>query len=210
MFKSFKFNSSLNFDNIKSKGNKQYILSQLKYPETSFIIPANKKDIGTIYHRKHLVNYFILELFIFNNVFLMPAERTGLHLLYNELSVNRTKALHNISSENSNKRLQNAMHSRYAKPIANYIDWLNDLTGYQKNSKSEFHIFAEKLKRNLAGGVYKIDNRTGNISFKPYQKKRGKSTEAMGLHMTSSTVKSLVWLVVLFRISSPKRQYFND
>ncbi len=148
--------------------------------------------------RKEALNMFLSKcLFNFPDTFLMPAERNGLHLFYKELSNRRTALLHHASKENINigELLHDVMHSRYAKPIANYIDWLNDLAEYQKNSKSEFHSFAEKLKRDLAGGVYKIDNRTGNISFKPYQKRRnGKPTKTMGLHMTSSTVKSLLGL----------------
>lgn len=148
--------------------------------------------------KKYAVNKFLSKCFFsFSDTFLMPAERNGLHLFYKELSNRRTAILHHASKENINigELLHDVMHSRYAKPIANYIDWLNDLAEYQKKSKGEFHSFAEKLKKDLAGGVYKIDNRTGNISFKPYQKRRdGKSTKTMGLHMTSSTVKSLFGL----------------
>ncbi len=47
----------------------------------------------------------------------------------------------------------------------------------------------------MAGGAYKIDARTDDIVFKPYQKKRdGKKTEELSLHMTSSSVKSLFGL----------------
>lgn len=147
--------------------------------------------------KEEILNRFLSEcLFNFSDTFLMPAERNGLHLFYKELSNKRTALLHHASKENINigELLHDVIHSRYAKPIANYIDWLNDLLEHQKNNKSEFHRFAEKLKKELAGGVYKINNNSGNISFKPYQKKRGQATKAMGLHMASSTVKSLLGL----------------
>lgn len=131
------------------------------------------------------------------NIFLMPAERNGLHLFFRELSSRRTALLHHASKENIDilELLHDVMHSRYAIPIAKYIDWLNDLSEIKRAGRGEFHTFAEKLKRDLAHGVYKFDARTSDITFKPYQKKRdGKQTKSLGLHVTSSTVKSLFGL----------------
>lgn len=128
------------------------------------------------------------------DIFLMPAERNGLHLFFRELSTRRTALLHHASKDNIDiaELLRDVIHSRYALPIAHYINWLNNL-GDRQNSKSDgFHLHAERLKRDLAGGAYRVDARTGSIEFKPYQAIRdGKSTSPMGLHMTSSTVKSL-------------------
>ena len=132
-----------------------------------------------------------------NNVFLMPAERNGLHLFFRELSTRRTALLHHASKENINinELLRDVIKSRYAMPIANYINWLNGLTDVRKSKSTGFHDYAQQLQKTLAGGAYKIDSRTGDITFKPYQRKRdGVRTEALGLHLTSSTVKSLFGL----------------
>ena len=132
-----------------------------------------------------------------NDAFLMPAERNGLHLFFRELSVRRTALLHHASKENININdlLRDVIKSRYATPIAKYIDWLNDLTEVRKSKSAEFHDYAQQLQKTLAGGAYKIDSRTGDITFKPYQRKRdGVKTESLGLHLTSSTVKSLFGL----------------
>ena len=132
-----------------------------------------------------------------NDVFLMPAERNGLHLFFRELSTRRTALLHHASKDNIdiNDLLRDVIRSRYAVPIAKYIDWLNDLSDIQKSKSADFHDYAQQLQKTLAGGVYKIDSRTGDITFKPYQRKRdGVRTEALGLHLTSSTVKSLFGL----------------
>ncbi len=129
-----------------------------------------------------------------NNPFLMPAERNGLHLFFRELSTRRVALLHHASREKIDLQelLKDVIRSPYAIPIALYIDWLNRLPEIQRKEKGEFHTIAEKLKKELAGGAYKVDGKTGNISFKPYKKKRdGIATQSMGLHMTSSTVKSL-------------------
>ena len=131
------------------------------------------------------------------NAFLMPSERSGLHLFFRELSTRRTALLHHASRENINigELLRDVIRSRYAVPIADYINWLNDLADKQKSKSEDFHPYAERLKRDLARGAYKVDARTGSIEFKPYQIKRdGRRTATMGLHMTSSTVKSLFGL----------------
>ena len=58
------------------------------------------------------------------DIFLIPAERNGLHLFFRELSTRRTALLHHASKENINigELLRDVMRSRYAIPIARYID----------------------------------------------------------------------------------------
>ena len=132
-----------------------------------------------------------------DNPFLMPAERNGLHLFFRELSTRRTALLHYASREKIDLQelLKDVIRSPYATPIADYINWLNRLPEIQRIEEGEFHTVAEELKKGLAGGAYKVERKTGNISFKPYQKKRdGIATQSMGLHMTSSAVKSLFGL----------------
>ena len=57
-------------------------------------------------------------------VFLMPAERNGLHLFFRELSTRRTALLHHASREkiDISELLRDVIHSRYALPIADYIN----------------------------------------------------------------------------------------
>ena len=56
-------------------------------------------------------------------LFLMPAERNGLHLFYRELSTRRAALLHHASKDNIdlNELLKDVIRSRYALPIAHYI-----------------------------------------------------------------------------------------
>ena len=137
--------------------------------------------------------------------FLMPAERNGLHLFFRELSTRRAALLHHASKENIdlNELLKDVIRSRYALPIAHYINWLNQLPEIQRGSAkladhgaaSPFHQHALQLQKQLANGAYKVERRSGVIRFKPYQRKRGgTATQSMELHMTSSTVKSLFGL----------------
>lgn len=128
--------------------------------------------------------------------FLMPAERNGLHLFYRELSTRRAALLHHASKENIdlNELLKDVIRSRYALPIAYYINWLNELTEMQRGAAGPFHKQALQLQKQLASGAYKVERKTGVIRFKPYQKTRGGGAQSMGLHMASSTVKSLFGL----------------
>ena len=128
--------------------------------------------------------------------FLMPAERNGLHLFYRELSTRRAALLHHASKENIDltELLKDVIRSRYALPIAHYIDWLNQLPEIQRGAAGPFHEQALHLQKQLAKGAYKVESRSGVIRFKPYQRRRGIATQSMELHMTSSTVKSLFGL----------------
>lgn len=132
-----------------------------------------------------------------HSAFLMPAERNGLHLFFRELSSKRTALLHHASRENINlmELLRDVMKSRYAMPIAHYIDWLNEMQSIQKRGTDDFHPYAEIIKKELVSGNYTVEERTGDITFRPYRRKRdGESTQRMGLHTTSSAVKSLFGL----------------
>ena len=130
----------------------------------------------------------------FPDIFLMPAERNGLHLFYRELSRRRTGLLHRASREgvDLDELLRDVVYSRYAEPIADYIDWLNRLSDIEAAGQSTFHPLAERVKRNLAGGAYGIDPRTESILFRPFRARtRTRSSRRIPLHATSSAVKSL-------------------
>ncbi len=128
--------------------------------------------------------------------FLMPAERNGLHLFFRELSTRRTALLHHLTKDKLDivKLLQDVISSRYAEPIARYIDWLNELPNRRKTRSGPLHALAEDLKK-LVGGRYDVDAE-GNIHFTPRKIKRGDgdTPPTLDLHMTSSTVKSLFGL----------------
>ncbi|MBI6546963.1 MAG: AAA family ATPase, partial [Cyanobacteria bacterium NC_groundwater_1444_Ag_S-0.65um_54_12] len=129
------------------------------------------------------------------NIFLMPAERNGLHLFYRELSSRRVALLHHATREKLDigELFRDVLGSRYAEPIAHYIDWLNELSESRKKRSQAFHSLAEQVKT-LASGRYDVDAE-GNINFTPYKlRKGGSDSPRLGLHVTSSTVKSLFGL----------------
>lgn len=129
------------------------------------------------------------------NAFLIPAERNGLHLFYRELSNRRTALLHHASRDELDLQLllKDVLGSKYAKPIADYIDWLNDLTNIKKGAeKNKYHDLAEEVKK-LIGGRYNIDAE-GHITFVPKKRRNGPNAQKMDLHLSSSTAKSLFGL----------------
>lgn len=119
-----------------------------------------------------------------NAVWLLPAERAGLNLFYSELNRQRSALLHHASQPkvDAQKLIQDVFIARYPQPIADYIDLLNDMRTWKKQ-KSEFHEIAQRLQGVLQG-KFALD-REANITFTPKRTKK-----AMGLHMTSSIVKT--------------------
>lgn len=132
------------------------------------------------------------------HVFLMPAERNGLHLFYRELANRRSALLHHAAKKDRDidigQLIEDVVRSRYARPIADYIDWLNDLPEIRKKKKGAFHDLAEEIKL-IVGGRYEVDAE-GDITFTPRKLRRGETgtPPRMDLHLASSTVKSLFGL----------------
>jgi len=116
-------------------------------------------------------------------VFLMPTERNGLHLFYKELAYKRTAMLHPSMIDD----LNSSNLSRYAEPIANYIDWLIKIPELLKRKTDRYQGLARQVE-SLVGGHFGVDTE-GNVSFTPNQ-----SLERLDLHLSSSTVKSLFGL----------------
>ncbi|WP_081712932.1 AAA family ATPase [Burkholderia sp. AU4i] len=151
-------------------------------------------DVGR--HISDAIVRFLLDQSETKKVFLIPAERAGLHLFYRELSTRRSALFHHASREeiDINKLLTDILRSRYAEPIADYIDWLNELRTLRRLKSPLFRTRADALRKSLLAGKYEIDNE-GVISFTPQKRKRTDAqAPTMPLHMSSSTAKSLFGL----------------
>ncbi|HHP0406170.1 AAA family ATPase [Acinetobacter baumannii] len=193
-------NKGRSFEFEFSLGSKQiHAFKAIKSKDSQVISMTLIKDLP-----KEILNDVISSL-IYNylvgrnaqqqSTFLIPAERNGLHLFYRELSSRRTALLHHASRDELDLHLllRDVLGSKYAKPIADYIDWLNDLTNIKKSAeKNKYHELAEEVKK-LIGGKYNIDAE-GNITFMPKKKRGGPTVPKMDLHLSSSTAKSLFGL----------------
>jgi predicted ATPase len=138
---------------------------------------------------------FILNQPATRRVFLMPAERNGLHLFFRELRSRRSALLHHAGREefDLNKLLNDVLKSKYAEPIADYIDWLDELRETGKHHSDSFHIHADSLNETLIKGKYEVDS-DGLISFTPKKERGVAQNTPMSLHLTSSAIKSMFGL----------------
>ena len=117
-------------------------------------------------------------------VFLLPAERTGINLFFRELNFQRTTILHNTARGEINAMAI----SRYPEPLADYINFLNQINEL-KNNKSYYHSFALELQKEVLKGSFRI-SKDMNIVFKPYPYK----DTSLNLHLSSSTAKTFFGL----------------
>jgi predicted ATPase len=127
----------------------------------------------------------------YQSCFLLPAERSGLNLFFKELSSIRNRLLHHAQRDTINPMevLKDIVNSRYAKPVSDYIEFLNKLTN-NKKQKSEYNLQVQFIQKDVINGKYQVD-RYGDILFCPYRSDGKK----MPLHFSSSTVKTLFGLV---------------
>lgn len=121
--------------------------------------------------------------------FLLPAERSGINLFFRELNARRATLMRaaSMTAFDTSDLLKEIVVSRYAQPIQDYIEFLNQQPEI-KRSTSEFADLATYLQKEVLKASYKID-RHGDISIKP---KRSKAE--LGLHLGSSAVKTFFGL----------------
>lgn len=149
-------------------------------------------------------------------VFLIPSERTGLHLLHREVTNRRANlwpALAGAAAGAGKNGLTGAVvggalgaalgslindissaDGRYARPIADYIDWLNNLHVFNTAQPSTLTAAADGVQI-IANGRYAI-NPQGSVDFLPQtiDGDQEESSTRLKLHLTSSTAKSVMGL----------------
>jgi len=143
------------------------------------------------------------------STFLLPAERTGINLFYQELNTYRNSLINNLQKNKISPFdvLKDMMVSKYPQPIADYIEFLNN-TSTLKKHKSPLRDLNERLHHKIVKGKYSID-RDGSISFLPYKKYfQGNSFQTkIDLHLSSSTVKTFFSLEFYLEHIAEKGSY---
>jgi hypothetical protein len=126
---------------------------------------------------------------------LLPTERTAVDLFAKELSLKRTelidKAMEAQLDPTATPTSITRDVGRYPWPIQDNLRLANDLA-YMARRQSAFADLAVELETLLGGGV--SVSKEGEVGFAP----SGKSL-SIGIHLTSSVVKSLARLVFYFR-----------
>ena len=133
---------------------------------------------------------------------LLPTERTAVDMFAKELSIRRTDLMNRVAeaqlslpadAELTSAQLGVATRDvgRYPWPIQDSLLAANDLV-FAARQESEFADLAIELETLLGGAV--TSSKEGAVGFKP----TGGSPE-IGIHLTSSVVKSLASLVFFLR-----------
>ncbi len=128
--------------------------------------------------------------------YMLPTERNGLNIFYNELLRKRANIVENIDFNIEN--LENI--SNYPKPVKDYLNILTKLDTYDKIDGNRPLIdIAEEMEKEIIKGRYKINN---NRIF--YQTENEKELD---LYMASSTVKTIFGVIFYLRHLIKEKDY---
>jgi predicted ATPase len=145
---------------------------------------------------------------MFHDTFLLPAERTGLNLFYQELNLNRNALINHLQKSKINPMevIKDLIVSKYPQPIADYIEFLNDTINLKKN-KSDLRELNTALHNKIIKGKYQVSG--DGISFLPYKVgfKGNHHQSKIDLHMASSTVKTFFSLEFYLEHMATKGAY---
>ena len=139
-----------------------------------------------------IVSSLFIELVLSTQVgdaFLLPAERGGLNLFYLDLDAKNSALVRHLKRDEPNpmQLLRDMMVAQYAEPIESYIQFLKRAPRSPRVT-GLFHDQAQALQKDIARVRYKV-SKDGVITAKPYR-----SEAELGIHLTSSTVKSFYGL----------------
>ncbi|WP_456479522.1 AAA family ATPase [Nautilia sp.] len=129
-----------------------------------------------------------------NDVFILPAERTGLNLFYQELNVNRNVLVEYLQKSAVTRfdpfKILKDIITKYPKPISDYINFLNSLNNLKK-TESEFRFLNKFLHKKIIGGKYVVQ-KDGGIKFCPYKKSYNGNNykNSIDIHLSSSVAKT--------------------
>jgi len=185
----------MNFSNELVIGKNKVIIDLSKEKKNQYItLVIQDNSLPNDIYLDFINDVFYKYLFgnMNNDTFLLPAERTGLNLFYQELNTYRNSLINNLQKSNINPLdvLKDMMVSKYSQPIADYIEFLNN-TAILKKHKSTLRDLNDKMHHKILKGKYHID-RDGSITFLPYKSYfKGNDYQAkIDLHLSSSTVKT--------------------
>jgi len=173
--------------------NNNTVCEITKQDDANIIIVIKDINLPDDMYIEFISNLFFKFIFptMFHDTFLLPAERTGLNLFYQELNINRNALINHLQKSKINPMdvIKDLIVSKYPQPIADYIEFLNDTVNLKKN-RSEFRELNSTLHNKIIKGKYQVNS--DGISFLPYKTyfKGNEYQSKIDLHMASSTVKT--------------------
>lgn len=183
-----------NFKRSVKVGNAGTLDVRVVHQQEDVAIALTALDVGKLPASllSEIVSSLIIELVLgaqCEDAFLLPAERGGLNLFYLDLDAKNSALVRHLKRDEANpiEIIKDLMVAQYAEPIDAYIQFLKRAP---RNSKGNgvFHDQALALQKEIARVRYKV-SKEGVITAKPY-----KSDVELGIHLTSSTVKSFYGL----------------
>lgn len=191
----FKFaKTHLDFKRSIEVGNSGTLDVRLVHQKDDVAIALTALDVGKIPASllHELISSLIVELVLgaqCENAFLLPAERGGLNLFYLDLDAKSSALVRHLKRDDATpfEIIRDLMVAQYAEPIDAYIQFLKRAPRISKGS-GEFHDQALALQKDITRVRYKV-SKEGVITAKPYR-----SDVELGIHLTSSTVKSFYGL----------------
>lgn len=152
-----------------------------------------------------LFNVITLPFILRSPCWFLPVER-NLNIFSKELSLCKAKLLEGLLVTGHNQQelldLTSRRVSRYSLPIRHYLEIVEDLANFSKNT-SEFNELAEELENKILGGKVGI-SQYGNLTYSPNHA----PDIALGMELSSSTVGSLSSLVFYLRHLAKKGYTF--
>lgn len=196
----------LKFDRSVTIGENKVKISNLNKVEGSnkitliYFKEKTEKKILEESLRRYIENFLQLCLIQeVNQKYMLPTERNGLNIFYNELLRKRANIVENMDfSVEGKEEIENV--NNYPKPVKDYLRILTELDRYDKNEGNEIFVnIAKEMEKEIIRGKYKIDN---NRIF--YQTENEKELD---LYIASSTVKTIFGIIFYLRHLIKSKDY---
>lgn len=196
----------LKFDRNVTIGENKVKISNLNKVEGSdkitliYFKEKTEKKILEESLRRYIENFLQICLIQeVNQKYMLPTERNGLNIFYNELLRKRANIVENMDfSVEGKEEMENV--NNYPKPVKDYLRILTELDRYDKNEGNEIFInIAKEMEKEIIRGKYKIDN---NRIF--YQTENEKELD---LYIASSTVKTIFGIIFYLRHLIKNKDY---
>jgi predicted ATPase len=151
-------------------------------------------------------DFFTTLCFTKNNIFFLPAERTGLNLVASDVvrnkSLDRDEIAHRVLAGDDlrslvNRKMKRRILPQYPLALSDYIYFINDIPQIKKEF-TKYHELADEIETVLLEGKILIDE-YGSLKYYSSKTKKG-----LDLHVSSSLIKSLSGLVIYLRFVASK------
>ncbi len=158
------------------------------------------KAKANFYNLHNLINTAIREILfdsILPEVFVACTERTGAVIFNDELDIQRN-ALQNLSDDilnNPNSLFDAVYKMKYPLPVRRNIDFIRKLKNVIKEESYFAKEYPEVLKffdDEVVKGKYKLDEKSGIVSYIPRQKSLDNKVAKLTLNEASSSVRALL------------------